>query len=136
MSNTKISALPEKATPSPDDLIPIVDTANPENLITKKTTLADVVSAFNGVPNGIASLNDSGKIPVEQIPALAISDTFIVNSMAEMLSLAAEVGDIAIRLDLNKSFILAQQPAAAESHWVEMLSSGIPTSNILNGGNY
>lgn len=136
MANTKISALPEKATPAPSDLVPIVDVANPNNLVTKKTTLADVVSVFKGVPNGIAGLNDFGKIPVDQIPAVAISETFVVNSPEAMLALAAEVGDVAVRLDLNKSFILAQSPATAEENWVELLASGIPTSNVLNGGNY
>jgi len=136
MSNTKISALPEKAAPAPTDLVPIVDTANPNNLATKKTTLADVVSVFKGVPNGIAGLNDFGKIPAEQIPAIAISNTFVVNSAAAMTTLSAEIGDVAVRVDLNKSFILAAEPATDGNNWVELLASGIPTNNNLDGGNF
>jgi hypothetical protein len=136
MANTKISALPGKAVPAPTDLVPIVDTANPNNLATKKTTLADMVSVFKGVPNGVAGLDNFGKIPAEQIPAIAISDTFVVNSAAAMTTLFAEIGDVAVRTDLNKSFILAAAPPTNVNNWVELLASGIPSDNILDGGNF
>jgi hypothetical protein len=136
MANTKISALPEKALPAPTDLVPIVDTANPNNLATKKTTLADVVSVFKGVPNGIAGLNDFGKIPAEYIPAIAISETFVVNSLEAMLDLPAEIGDVVVRADLNKTFILAEATAGTFSNWVELLAGGISSANVLDGGNF
>jgi hypothetical protein len=143
MSNKKISALPTKTTPASTDMVPIVDTANPNNLATKRTTFANVLSAFNvlqtsnvGVPNGVAGLDAAGKIPTEQIPAIAINDTFVVNSASELVALSAEVGDVAVRTDLNKSFILATAPAATLNNWVELLASGIPANNSLDGGNF
>lgn len=142
MANKKISQLPTKTTPAASDFIPIVDTAALP-VATKKTTLANVLSAFNlvstddiGTPGGAASLDVGGKVPLSQLPAIAISDTFVVASQAALLALTAEVGDVAVRADLNKSFILAAEPASDIDNWVELLSSGIPASNILDGGNF
>lgn len=136
MANAKISALPEKAMPSPADLLPIVDVLNPTQLVTKKTTVNGIVAALSGSPNGVASLDAGGKIPTAQLPAIAISDTFVVNSQAALLELVAEVGDVAVRIDLNKTFILAAAPSNNPTNWVELLSSGIPSTNVLDGGNF
>lgn len=142
MANKKISELPTKATPAAADLLPIVDTGVTP-LATKKTTFADVLNAFDvvsnstvGQPGGPASLDISGKIPISQLPAIAISDTFVVNSVAKLTALAAEVGDVAVRTDLSKSFILAAEPATDIGNWVELLASGIPANNNLDGGNF
>lgn len=142
MANKKISELPLKNTPSASDIIPIVDT-NAAPLATKKTTLANVLTALNilrtsniGIPGGVAGLNVFGKIPVEQLPAIAVNDTFVVNSEAEMLALTAEIGDVAVRTDSNKSFILSSVPATSVNNWVELLASGIPATNQVDGGNF
>lgn len=79
--------------------------------------------------NGIASLDGDGKIPTGQLPALAISDTFVVASQAAMLALTAEVGDIAVRTDLNKSFILKTAGASTLANWQELLT---PTDAVLS----
>jgi hypothetical protein len=50
-------------------------------------------------------LDATGKINPSQLPALAITDTFVVANQVDMLALTAEIGDIAVRTDLNKSFI-------------------------------
>src|SRR5690606_20241204 len=62
-----------------------------------------------GANNGVATLDASGKVPENQIPAVAIVDTFVVNSQAAMLALTVQKGDIAIRTDINKTFILQQE---------------------------
>lgn len=66
--------------------------------------------------------DSNGKVPVSQLPAVAITDTFPVSSQAAMLALSAEKGDVAIRTDLNKSFILMQEPASSLSNWKELLN--------------
>lgn len=38
-----------------------------------------------------------------------------------MLALTAQVGDIAIRTDVNKTYILSKEPASTASNWVELL---------------
>ncbi|ARK07820.1 putative tail fiber protein [Aeromonas phage phiA8-29] len=66
--------------------------------------------------------DSTGKVPVSQLPAVALTDTFPVSSEAQMLGLTAEAGDVAIRTDINKTFILMQSPASLLSNWKELLN--------------
>lgn len=100
--------------------------SNPTNLAGYGITDA-VPSAQKGAANGVATLDGSGKVPVNQIPATAITDTFVVNTQAAMLALTAEVGDLAVRTDLNKSFILRVAGAATLANWQELLT---PTDSV------
>lgn len=77
--------------------------------------------------NGYAGLNASGKINPAQLPALAITDTFVTASEAEMLALTAEVGDISIRTDLSQTFILQTTGATLLANWQEIQT---PTAEV------
>ena len=83
--------------------------------------------------NGYAGLDSTGKINPLHLPALAITDTFVVGSESEMLSLVAEVGDVAIRTDLNKSFILCVSGASTLANWQELLTSVTVDQTIIDG---
>ena len=52
MSNKRISALPEKTIPATADLIPIVDTAEPNAFSTKRTTIGALLSLGGGGGGG------------------------------------------------------------------------------------
>jgi hypothetical protein len=80
------------------------------------------IDSQKNIANGIAGLDSNGKVPFEHIPATAIAEVFVVSSQAAMLALDAGVGDIAIRSDLNKSFILRVTPATTLSNWNELLT--------------
>ena len=82
-----------------------------------------------GAVSGIASLDGSGLIPTNQLPALAITTTQVVNSQANMLALTAQTGDVAVRTDVNKSFILTASPATTLGNWQELLT---PTDAVLS----
>ena len=73
----------------------------------------------------VATVDESGKVPVGQLPAVAITDTFPVSSQAAMLALVAEPGDVAIRSDISKSFILMAAPASVLANWKELLSDAL-----------
>lgn len=77
--------------------------------------------------NGYAGLDGSGKISPSQLPAIAVTDTNIVSSQSAMLALTAEVGDLAVRTDLNKTFILIVSPASTLGNWQELLT---PTDQV------
>lgn len=79
--------------------------------------------AAKGQPNGYAGLDASGLLPPAYLPPLAITDTYVVASQAEMLALNAQRGDVAIRLDEQKTYILAAEPASTLTNWKEMVSS-------------
>lgn len=72
-----------------------------------------------------ATVGSDGKIPIEQLPAVAITDTFPVDSEAEMLALVAEPGDVAIRVDVSKSFILMAEPASVLGNWKELVNDAV-----------
>lgn len=82
-----------------------------------------------GAANGYASLDGSGFVPSAQLPSIAISDTFVVASQAAMLALTAQRGDVAIRSDLNKSFVLATESPGTLGDWKELLT---PTDAVLS----
>jgi hypothetical protein len=62
-----------------------------------------------------------GVVPSSQLPALAITDAFPVASQAAMLALTAQKGDVAIRSDVNKSFILSTNSPSTLADWLELL---------------
>ena len=82
------------------------------------------IAAQRGVANGYAALGVDGKLDITQLPALAITDTFVVGSQVAMLGLVAQRGDVAIRTDLGKSFILAVDDPTQVANWKELLSTG------------
>jgi hypothetical protein len=56
-------------------------------------------------------------------PTLVITDTFVVGSQAAMIALtAAEKGDVAVRTDVNKTFILTANPYSTLGNWQELLT--------------
>lgn len=84
-----------------------------------------------GAANGIATLDSGGKVPTSQLPALAITDTFVVASQAAMLALTAEVGDVAVRTDTNESYILQASPASTLANWVKLLTPASPVTSVF-----
>jgi len=88
----------------------------------------DYVDSKIGANNGIASLDSAGKIPTAQLPPVAIAQTYVVSSQAAMLALPSDIGEIAIRTDVSKSFILTASPASTLGNWQELLTSDAVTS--------
>ncbi|MDI7209102.1 phage tail protein [Leptospira santarosai] len=74
----------------------------------------------------------TGKIPTQYMPALAINDTFTVNSQAAMLALITQRGDIAIRTDIPGPgmFILVGDDPAYLANWIP-LTTQFPDWNVI-----
>lgn len=89
---------------------------------TKVSGLGTAATVDTGTASGnVPVLDANGKLLTSTIPAIAITDTFVVASEAAMLALDAQPGDIAVRTDVNKSFILQTAPATVLANWVELL---------------
>lgn len=81
----------------------------------------DVGTGAGNVP----LIGPDGKLVGSIIPTVAIGDTFMVSSESAMLALStAEKGDVAIRTDVSKTFILASEPYSTLANWWEMLAPG------------
>jgi hypothetical protein len=102
----------------------LADPTNAQDAVT-----LNYITTQKGVANGLAELDGSGLVPTHHLPALAITTTQVVNSQANMLALTAQVGDVAVRTDVNKSFILTATPATTLGNWQELLS---PTDAVLS----
>lgn len=123
------------------------------NDLSNKPSLGTAAAADTGTSSGnVPVLDSNGKLSNTVLPAVAITDTFVVANEAAMLALTAQVGDVAVRTDLNKSFILQTDGASTLSHWQELLTptggvtdvqidgtsilSGTVANIITNDGNY
>jgi len=88
-----------------------------------------LLATLLGAVGGVASLDGSGLIPTSQLPALAITKPNVVASQAAQLALTAQEGDVAIRTDLNKSYIHNGGTAGTMADWTEILT---PTDSVLS----
>ncbi len=105
----------------------ITGLADPTNL--QDAVTINYINNQKGVANGLAELDGSGLVPTHHLPALAITTTQVVASEAAMLALTAQIGDVAVRTDVNKSFILTATPASTLANWQELLT---PTDSVLS----
>ncbi|MFD2676083.1 hypothetical protein [Camelimonas lactis] len=80
---------------------------------------------------GVVSADDikAGTIDPARLPSIAITDTYVVASQAAMLGLAVQKGDIAVRTDLNRSFVCSGANPALLASWTELLT---PTDAVLS----
>lgn len=102
----------------------------PALTLAKIADAGTAASKNTGTASGnVPILGTGGKLDTAVLPALAISDTFVVVSQAAMLALTAQIGDVAVRTDLNKSLILKAEPATALANWQELLS---PTDAVTS----
>ncbi len=102
-------------------------------------TSARAITAVNtivGAASGICPLDSNSLVPVANIPAIALTTTFVVASQAAMLALStATVGDLCIRTDLSQTFILAAAPPSTLGNWTQLLNpaSDVTSVNTFTG---
>ena len=84
--------------------------------------------------NGVASLDGSGKVPSAQLPALALTDVFVVASQSAQLALTAQEGDLVIRTDESKTYVHNGGSAGTMADYTELQFPDAVTSvNSLTG---
>lgn len=81
-------------------------------------------------PNGYVGLDEGSKIASQYLPDIAITDTFVVDNQSAMLALPAQTGDVCIRTDLSKSFILKAEPPTTLGNWQELSSPLAPVTSV------
>lgn len=102
----------------------------PELTLAKITDAGTAASKNVGTATGnVVEVLENGKIDENLLPAIAISETFEVASQAAMLALDAQTGDVAVRTDENKCYILKQKPANTLANWVLLRT---PTDLVLS----
>lgn len=82
-------------------------------------------------PGRIPVVGSDGKLLSSIIPQIAITDTFVASSQAAMLALTkAQVGDICVRTDLSKSYILTKDDPKTLANWQELLTPSDKVSSV------
>lgn len=100
------------------------------SLVDNTPTLGTAAACNTGTSSGnVPVLDSNGKLNSSVLPEIAITDTNVVATEAAMLALTAQTGDVCVRSDLNKSFILTAEPASTLANWQELLT---PTDAVLS----
>jgi hypothetical protein len=101
------------------------------DLTLSKITDAGTAAAKNvGTASGnVPVLDANGKLDTAVLPAIAITEVFEADSESAMLALTAQTGDVCVRSDINKSFILKADDATVADNWVELKT---PTDAVLS----
>lgn len=89
-----------------------------------KITDAGTAAGYNvgNTAGTVPYLDGNGKLDTIILPGLALTSTSVVNSEVDMLALNVEPGDLAVRTDINKTFVLAVAPASTLANWQELLT--------------
>lgn len=84
----------------------------------KVSGLGTAATKNTGTASGnVVVVGSDGKISTDVIPDLAITNTFVVATEKAMLALDAQVGDVAVRTDESKSYILKTAGASTLANW-------------------
>lgn len=112
-----------------EDLAPVAASGSYSDLGNKPTLGTAAAKNVGTAAGNVPQLDGGGKLDVAVLPAVAITDTFVVSSQASMLALVAERGDVCIRTDVNKSYILATDSPGTLADWKELL---MPPNAVLS----
>jgi hypothetical protein len=113
-----------KATNTTDNI-----TQGSTNKFYSDSLVSTYIGTQKGIANGLATLDSSAKIPTSQLPDLAITKTHVVASQVAQLALTVQEGDVAVRTDINKSFIALNSDNVDMGDWQELLT---PTGSVTS----
>lgn len=136
--DTNGSLFVRDASTSVKGLVQLVDNLTSESdsaalTASQGKALKDLIDAINTTLGGLGTastkntgeasgnvpiLDANGKLSSNVIPSIAITDVFEASTQAEMLALDAQMGDVCIRTDENKIYILKQTPASTLANWI------------------
>lgn len=103
----------------------------PQLSATKISGLGTAATKNTGAAAGnIPVLGSDGKLDTSIIPAIALSDIYTVENEAEMLELIAQTGDVAIRTDEYKTYILSAEPASTKANWKQILTPSASVQSV------
>jgi hypothetical protein len=108
----------------------VIDARGLRTLVTKQYTDDKYLQLVEkGANNGLATLDFEGKVPVDQLPPISITSTYVVASLAEQLSLTVQEGDVCVRSDTNENWIAKNSNNGSLLDWTKLLT---PTDSVLS----
>ena len=76
-----------------------------------------VIYDVGTAPNNLPILDSQGLLSRSIFPSIVLTETFVVASESEMLAIQGQSGDVAVRTDENKTYILKAEPPTNISNW-------------------
>lgn len=96
--------------------------------LTGSAAMKDVGTSSGNIP----VLDASGKLSTSVLPSLSITNVYQATSQTAMLALsAAEVGDVCVRTDESKSYMLVATPYSTLTNWKDITNANAVSS--VNG---
>lgn len=84
-----------------------------------------------GQPNGVATLDVTGKIPTAQLPSVAIANYLgAADNQVEMLTFIGAEGDWCVRVDLGTTWIIIGSDPSQLSNWKELAYPSVPVISV------
>lgn len=80
------------------------------------------INAKSYLINDVEIIDSSGKINASALPEISITSVNVVADETAQLALDVQVGDVAIRTDLNKSYVALNSDNVDMSDWQELLA--------------
>ena len=88
------------------------------------------ITNASGAASGICPLDSGSLVPVANLPPAAFVSTSVVASQAAMLALSVTKGAVAIRTDLNETFILSSNSPSTLLDWKQILAPLPPVTSV------
>lgn len=117
------------ATPTKTGIVRVDRLETPHPTVYTKASVDELFLKAAELGITVAPLGPDGYVPLQNIHPRAQVKPFTVTSEGAMLLLNAQEGDIAIRTDVNKAYILGDGPPSNISSWVSM-TFDIPASPV------
>lgn len=90
--------------------------------ITDAVNTAQLGAATTGAATGVATLDSLGRVTASQLPPLAISQTYVIATYADLTTLTtANPGDIAVVTANSSTYVLQYAPPTTIGNWVQLL---------------
>lgn len=127
---TRLAAYAQPLSTNLTTLAGIVSGAFGQTLLQSSTAAAAKTSLGLATiaTSGSASDITGGTLPTSVLPPLAINKVDVVGTQAAMLALTSERGDMAIRTDLGRTFVLATDSPGTLADWKQVTAGGDVTS--------
>lgn len=85
---------------------------------------------FGNAAGNVLIVGEDGKISTDVLPALALTEIHVVDDEAAMLALQVQPGDVAVRNDESKTYMLKTTPASELANWVELKTPHDAVSSV------
>lgn len=99
-------------------------TGTDDTRIVTPLKLAQKLSGLAAVATSGSAADLTGTLPTSVLPPLAVNETTVVADQAAMLALTAQRGDVAIRTDNSRTYILSSDSPSTLADWKQIMAAG------------